>query len=164
MRGVRSVRSNASSARPGSPYMAMYFSKYMAMHHAPKTHEEPRCTNVCVCVRDEGVGYACEKNTGSKRNECIAFPCIHRHSWVGQLFIVCVILLFSFGLKIGEFLCARHNSSICVCFQDTIMALQAKRLHIAPQTQHGKRSGIFYELFFRDILLQGRRQLPIGAL
>ena len=39
------------------------------------------------------------------------------------------------------------------------MALQAKRPHIAPQTQHGKRSGIFYELFFRDILLQGRRQL-----
>ena len=75
------------------------------------------------------------------------------------VFRVCVILLFSFGLKIGEFLCARHNCSIWVCFQDTIMALQAKRPHIAPQTQHGKRSGIFYELFFRDILLQGRRQL-----
>ena len=41
------------------------------------------------------------------------------------------------------------------------MALQAKRPHIAPQTQHGKRSGIFYEVFFRDILLQGRRQLRL---
>ena len=77
---------------------------------------------------------------------------------MGQLFIVCRILLFS-GLKIGELLCARHNCSICICFQYTIMALQAKRPHIAPQTQHGKRFGIFYELFFRDILLQGRRQL-----
>ena len=41
------------------------------------------------------------------------------------------------------------------------MALQAKRPHIAPQTQHGKRFCIFYELFFRDILLQGRRQLVL---
>ena len=81
------------------------------------------------------------------RNECIAFPCIHRHSCVGQLFIVCVILLFSFGLKIGEFFSPRHNCSICVCFPDTIMALQAKRPRIAPPTQHGKRSGILHEFF-----------------
>ena len=45
--------------------------------HAPRP-ENTRRTKMyqCVCVIDEGIGYACEKNTGSKRNECIAFPCI----------------------------------------------------------------------------------------
>ena len=41
--------------------------------------------------------------------------------------------------------------------QDTIMALQGKRPHFAPQTQHGNRFGICFAILFRDILLQGRR-------